>query len=344
MSEAFPGVSLIIRTKAMHERAGLLRRAIDSVLTQNGVDVTCIIIVNGIEASEPLVGSLQEDGRLVCIVEPNADKAAATLLGRKHVRTEFFAFLDDDDELLPGSLIQRASHLREHPTLACVATNGEYVKRSGIGPVFHNTQQVIGKYVRALLHGRNWLAAGGATFRTAMVGEEYFADLPPHREWTLIAFRIATRLPVEFLDISTYRIYSTLASQSKTPTYMEAGALVTQLMLEWDGRPAHVPAIHRRAIGAYRQACSYHRINGDFTRAWHFYRKAVSSPFGLSFVPYSALLAAKERRQIREIARSMRDWLLLRGRAKRPRRPSLAFFEMLILGLAILLDRGNGQQ
>lgn len=344
MSEALPGVSLIIRTKAMQERTALLARAIDSVLSQTGVEVTCIIIVNGNEAHRPLVRSLQKDGRLICVVESGADKAAATLIGRQQVRTEFFGFLDDDDELLPGSLIQRASHLREHPTLACVATNGEYVKESDIGPVFHNMQQVVGKYVRALLHGRNWLAAGGATFRTAMVGEEYFAALPPHREWTLIAFRIATRLPVEFLDISTYRIYSTPASQSKTPTYMEAGALVTQLMLEWDGRAAHVPAIRRRAIGAYRQACSYHRINGDFTRAWHFYRKAVSSPFGLSFVPYAALLAAKERRQIPDIAGSVRDWVLLRGREKRPRRPSLSFFEMLILGLAILLDDRNGQR
>ncbi len=273
---------------------------------QEGVHVSCVVIVNGNDANSTVLRNLQADSRIQCIVEPAADKAQATLIARKLVQTEFFAYLDDDDELLPRGLEPGVRHLLEHGELACVATNGEYVTGNVVRPVFSDMEHVRKDFAHAVLRSRNWLAAGGAVFRSSAVGEEYFDALPPHREWTLIAFRIASRLKVAFLDVYTYRIHSTPYSQSKTCTYVEAGAEIPRLMLRWSRRWNHVLSIQQRENDAYRLACSYHRINGNSQRAWHFYRKAICSPFGISFVPYAALLIAKERRPVEDILAGLR--------------------------------------
>jgi glycosyltransferase involved in cell wall biosynthesis len=295
-------VTVIIRTGAAKERGPLLQRAIASVLAQPNVQTTCIVVVNGLMADPAVVEALREDRRLQCIVDLRADKRAATLIGRQAVRTEFFAYLDDDDEFLIGGLALRAQFLRNHPDIACVATNGEYVRDGAIAPVFSEGKRIKTDYVGSLLRHQNWLASCGGTFRTALVGQQYFADLPLHREWTLIAYRIATRLPVEYLDVLTYRVYCTPSSQSKQPTYINAGAHVARLMLAWRTEARRERVLLRNENRAYRSACSYYRIAGDFWNAWRFYLRAIMSPFGIGFLPYAVLLIVRCQRPVAELA------------------------------------------
>ena len=140
MSEALPSVSVIIRTKAASERCGLLPRAVESVLAQERVAARCLIVVNNDAYDRALVDSLKLDERVACIILPYPDKSRATLMGRENVRTEFFSFLDDDDELLPDALAMRTQFLREHPEIDCVATNGDYIHPLGTRPVFRDCE------------------------------------------------------------------------------------------------------------------------------------------------------------------------------------------------------------
>lgn len=329
MSEAL-SVTTIIRTAAAPERAGLLERALASVFAQEGVDSHCVVVVNGPHADPAIVARLQNDPRITCIVDYQAGKPEATAIGRLAVRTEFFTFLDDDDEFLPGGLALRARVLRENPELVCVATNGEYLRDGELEHVFRKSTRIAKDYAGLVLRHRNWLASCGGTFRSDRVGIEYFLDLPPHREWTLIAYRIASHLPVRFLDVATYRVHSTPQSQSKTQTYVESGVDVARAMMAWNTRPARIPAILRCENDAYRLACSYHRVMGDIARAWHYYRKSIMSPFGVTFLPYGALLLARERRPVPALL----------GRRTQPRehKPGLPLWLLAILAVGILLE------
>lgn len=329
MSEALT-VTVIIRTAAASNRALLLERAIASAVSQEGVAVHCVAVVNGRNADPAIVANLQRDARIQCIVDFEAGKAEATAIGRLAVRSEFFTFLDDDDEFLPGGLALRARALREDPTLACIATNGEYVRNETVEPVFEKNTRTAKDYAALILRHRNWLASCGGTFRSASVGIEYFEDLPPHREWTLIAYRIATRLPVRFLDVETYRVHSTADSQSKTPSYVESASTIAKAMLAWDAHPSRRPAIMRCENDAYRLACSYHRVTGNIANAWHYYRKSVSSPFGVTFLPYAALLLARERRPVPDLFR--------RRFQRQERSPGLPLWLLMILAVGILLE------
>lgn len=334
MSEALT-VTTIIRTAAASSRATLLERALASVFEQEGVDSRCVVVVNGANPDPEIVARLQNDPRLTCIVDYEAGKPEATAIGRLAVTTEFFTFLDDDDEFLPGGLALRARALRESPELACVATNGEYVHDGRVEHVFSKRTRIAKDYAGLVLRHRNWLASCGGTFRSVQVGIEYFLDLPPHREWTLIAYRIASHLPVRFLDVATYRVHSTPHSQSKTQTYVESGVDVAKAMMAWNTRAARIPAILRCENDAYRLACSHHRVMGNIARAWHYYRKSIMSPFGVSFLPYGALLLARERRPVPDLfARRARTRQDVRG---------LPLWLLAILAIGILLEKSPPQ-
>jgi glycosyltransferase involved in cell wall biosynthesis len=337
VSEAL-SVTVIIRTGAATERALLLQRAIASVVGQADVEPTCVVVVNGENANPRIVESLRDDRRVQCIIDLTADKSRATLIGRQAVRTEFFTFLDDDDEFLPGALAIRARYLRERPWIACVATNGEYLREGRTVPVICDSKRIAGDYAGSVLRQCNWLASCGGTFRTSAVGEEYFDNLPPHREWTLIAYRIATRLPVQYLDISTYRIYSTPASQSKALTYLHAVPRVSQLMLAWNAGGGRAGMILRNENRGYRAACSYHRIAGDLPKAWRFYSKAVRSPFGLSFFPYAALLILRIRRPVPELLGPLGSWLSRRHAMHERKKRKLPLWCLAILVVGILIS------
>ena len=53
-----------------------------------------------------------------------ASVAKAQQLGRRSSRTEFFCFLDDDDEYLPGAVSMRLNELRADSSVDVVVTNG----------------------------------------------------------------------------------------------------------------------------------------------------------------------------------------------------------------------------
>jgi glycosyltransferase involved in cell wall biosynthesis len=282
----------------------MLRRAVDSVLSQAGVNVELIVVLNGDCYAPDVITWLRDEPRITCALLPGPDKPSATALGRSLVTGDFFSYLDDDDEYLPGGLARRAAFLVENPQLDCVATNGEYVVRGTTRPMLHKTETFARDYIDSLLDGRNWMASCGATFRTRSVLQKYFDDTTRHYEWTLIAFRVASYLNVAFVDEPTYRVHDTAVSLSKTATYMECRTDILEDMKRWNTRPGLGWKILRNRAEAYHSACSYHRLNGNFRRAWFFHLKSLTSIYGMKYVPYTLLLLARNRTRVPDILRT----------------------------------------
>ncbi|HSB40613.1 MAG TPA: glycosyltransferase family A protein [Methylomirabilota bacterium] len=283
-------VSVIMPTEARPERAELLRRALESVRSQQGVRAIPIVVVNGPAADPPLLADLARADDVQLVRLEAAGLPAALRAGRDRVRTPYFAELDDDDELLPGALRTRVEALEARPDVDVVVTRG-YVDRQG-----HRELNVAdleagqGDPLRSLLD-HNWLAPCAALFRTATIGTEHFADVPPYLEWTYLGLRLAVERRILFLNQPTW-IYraDTPHSLSKAPTYVlrQAASLDRLLALPL---PRDVRRRLRRRRGmALHAAASLELRAGQPRAAWRWHLRSLAAAGGWRYTLYTRRL------------------------------------------------------
>ncbi|MDE2764859.1 MAG: glycosyltransferase family 2 protein, partial [Chloroflexota bacterium] len=108
-----PTVSVIIPT---HNRAAILPRAVESVLSQDLTDLELIIVD---DASTDRTGKIISgfiDPRVKSIrCASNVGVAAARNLGISHSQGDYITFVDDDDELTPNSISRRVAVMNASP-------------------------------------------------------------------------------------------------------------------------------------------------------------------------------------------------------------------------------------
>ena len=116
-----PLVSVVIPTR---NRPCLVARAVHSALTQSLVEIEVIVVVDG--PDEPTLHVLHQidDPRLeVCMLSQHLGVSDARNVGIRKARSQWIAFLDDDDEWLPQKLqiqlqtAQRSTHV--YPIISC---------------------------------------------------------------------------------------------------------------------------------------------------------------------------------------------------------------------------------
>jgi glycosyltransferase involved in cell wall biosynthesis len=107
-----PLFSVVIAT---YNRAGLLPRAITSVLSQTYQNFELIVVDDcSTDNTEEVVGAFKKDGRIIYhrLIE-NKGPSAARNKGLDLAKGDYIAFLDSDDELLPGALETAVSKFAE---------------------------------------------------------------------------------------------------------------------------------------------------------------------------------------------------------------------------------------
>ena len=108
-----PRVSVVIPTC---NRAGSLPRAVGSVLAQTWTDFELLIVDDHSTDETPAVTARFADGRIRSFRhERNSGQSKALNTGIEHARGEYVAFLDDDDEWLPGKLAAQVALLDAAP-------------------------------------------------------------------------------------------------------------------------------------------------------------------------------------------------------------------------------------
>lgn len=116
-------VSVIIPT---YNRRALLERAIHSVLIQKGVNFELIIVDDGsTDGTREFVLTLPA---ITYLYQPNHGPAAARNLGIGRTSAAFIAFLDSDDEWLPGKLAAQLRFFEENPDYMICQTEEIWIR------------------------------------------------------------------------------------------------------------------------------------------------------------------------------------------------------------------------
>lgn len=283
-------VSIIIPTMCELRRKASLLRAIDSVLQQDAGDVEVIVIVNGDRFDPELFAEVKADARLRVYYQQIGNQHAAQRFGRTLVIKDYFAFLDDDDEYLPGALKIRMAPLLEDLTLDMVATNG-FRREMADSRYVDEDAASINRDPFATMIRRNWLASCGGLYRSRAIHIDYFDGKTKHFEWTLLAFRILlANHKVLFVNVPTFRVFDSPESLSKSLDYQRAAAGFIEHLLSFEPPLRIRNALQRRRSAAQHDLSFQFLTLGDRKSAWRFHLKSLIGPGGWRYLAYTRRL------------------------------------------------------
>ena len=268
MSALPPKVSVIVTT---YNRAGLLPRAVESVMAQTYGDFEVLVVDDCSTDDTPTVIAGFADPRIRAFRhDANRGQSAARNLGITEAQGKYLAFLDDDDEFVPTRLEEQVALLEASPPDTalvygwmerCDDATGE--RAGGVGSRFN------GDVFEFALTGRNIATTLTILVRTAVAREVggFREDLAIGEDPFFIACT-AQRYKVACLPqvVSVYHVnhaYSRLTAEGdlyRTGVDKHLRAHIERFLPELEKRPrlfADVlrrSAVHSMECGAVRRS------------------------------------------------------------------------------------------
>lgn len=267
-------------------------RAIASIHASSSQPVRVLVVVNGQRFDAALVEELRlrEDVDLIQVAE--GSQTLAQLIGRRAVTSEFFSFLDDDDEYLPGALDMRLSMLRANPHAAVAVTNGFWSNGVDEQIVLYGRMKQVNDRPLYELFQENWLNSCNHLFRTSAVPVAYFEKPYPFMEWTWIAFQLTMeRKAVAASETPTFRINSTPGSLSKSSSFMMSRVVLYCRMLQAQPDKEIKSIIRRRLSTAWHEISEAECLSGNRRGALIAHlRSLIAHWSGIKYFPFSRRL------------------------------------------------------
>lgn len=287
-------VTAIIPTLCTSARHDQLLRAIASLRGAAAQPPHILVVVNGPFFDRALLAELQQLAGVTVKQIPNACAPAAHLYGRQLVKTEFFCFLDDDDEYLPGAIDRRLLALRQSPDAALVVTNGLRRQRDASQTLMYGLLDAVADDPLAALFQENWLSSCGALYRTSAIRVDYFENFHDFIEWTWLAFKIALDgHPVCTLNLPTFVVHDTEGSASKSQAYLLAHISLLRRMKNAKPRPDIARILKVRECQAWHNASVRYLDRGDLRQAWQTHWHSLLHPHGWKFITYTRHLLGR---------------------------------------------------
>jgi glycosyltransferase involved in cell wall biosynthesis len=292
--------SVVIASACDDARDRLLKRACDSARAMAGNhDYSIIVVANGPKVSAKVLEWLlsRSDTRVVRL--RSGSYPLARRVGAEIAASEFVAFLDDDDELLPNTLDRKIAYFREHPEVDVLVTDGLRVNGSTSERIFPPPEARSADLVETMM-STGW-GASSLTLRTQNIDFSAFDAEFRHLEWTLTTLTLARCNRFGFLDEPTYHYYEdTPGSLWKKAEHTRVAPDAWRRLSKIYADTRYATDVRRR-YGSVCHAASWdHARQGRMRDAWRLHAESLLSPGGLAFVPFSAkLLFASLRRLFR---------------------------------------------
>jgi hypothetical protein len=280
-------VTVVIPTLASRDRADQLVRAVASVRASSRSPVHIAAVVNGDRSDERVLEWIGQQPDVQCVRLERGSAPLARLCGRELVRTEFFSFLDDDDEYLPDATDLKLDVLRRRPRAALVVANGFY-QQAGTQRTMYDLMMDVTADPLVALFRENWLNDCNALFRSSAVPVDYFQQTHDYCEWTWIAYRLALDAKeVAILDAPAFRCHDSPASLSKSAAYRSALIPLFERMLALSPPRPVARLIRRRIASAHHAFSSDALARGDRLAAWRAHLSSLATPGGWRYLAYS---------------------------------------------------------
>ena len=212
-------LTVIIPTAGYSSRGESIFRAIESVLSLEGVRAKPCVVLNGVNYAEELRSKLETHEEIDFHYIPEGDLTKAIYFGRQCVRTPYFSFLDDDDEYTSSAFVNRFKQMELDQGVDVAVANGYRASVTGVRHlIFKDFTRNAECPLSGLTRG-NWLASCGGMYRSRTVREDYFVDISKYFEWTWLAIRLSLECSVSFFDEPAFVVNDTADSLSKSASY-----------------------------------------------------------------------------------------------------------------------------
>ena len=241
-----PAVTVIIPT---YNRAGLIARSAGSVLAQDFGDFELLVVDDG--STDNIAGAVAAlgDSRVRLIRQPrNMGVSAARNRGLREARGESVAFLDSDDEWLPGKLARQVERLRGLPDdVALVYTAVENLyegKPDGRRDVWTPAHRGHIHDVMLLLYVLHGATVAGLMRRSAVASAGFFDEhIPAIEDWEFF-LRVTRFFAVEPMPEMLARYHDVGGIERKSLDFAENQAARDYLFRK------HRPELRRRGLAA----------------------------------------------------------------------------------------------
>ena len=288
--ETTPQVSVIIPTTCEAARAMLLKRAIASVTMQEGVVPEVLLVCNGNRQDPGLLENLKELAGVRIVHQDEGNVSKARHFGVLHAtKGEFFCFLDDDDELLPGCLHRRLKIMAVESDCDVVCTNGLiHVSGTETPLVSSDVASTINADLCGTFLRQNWFASPASMFRARKIEPGMFDFHFKYFEWAYLFFLLISKhRKIVFDDSITYRKYEdNPLSVSKSIDYSLAYPAFLQELQQLNLAKPVKAALHEKYVAALNSRSNLYRQQGRWLDAWRSHIECLAHG-GLRYVPYT---------------------------------------------------------
>jgi glycosyltransferase involved in cell wall biosynthesis len=206
-------VSVVIPTNRIDSWLGI---AVESVLSQQDVDLELILLFDGVEPPHP---SLWPDDSRVRVVRNRVSQGVGHALREacSHAAGRFIARLDADDVALPGRLSAQIAYLDSHPETVAVTGGARWI--DGGGAVVGRFGHRAGADARARLLRQNVLVQSAILFRTDAYrragGYGLMRQMEDYDLWLRLA--VFGRMAILEQDVVEYRVHPEQTSRGVHP-------------------------------------------------------------------------------------------------------------------------------
>jgi len=272
-------ITVIIATTAEKKRESQLYRAIESVLSQTNCCFELLLIINGERFDGELKQRLEKDSRFICSYKKEGSYPKAAIYARSIIKTPYFCFLDDDDELLNNSLALKLEEFKLFPDTDVVVGNGfKNMYQRNTLECHPNILCYQDNPLEQLLEPNgNWLASCAALFKTQSIGQVYFDDYSDYSEWTYLAFKLALNTKIRFIKKYCHRINMQNDSLSHTKDYLLGIYSLQYKILELP-LPEYVrKKVLYRIMDIEHSISEYFLVKRDIKKAWFYHLKSIST-------------------------------------------------------------------
>lgn len=287
-----PLISIVIPTSCEATRAEFLHRSLASIASQAGVRTEILLVCNGPRQDAALIDTLTARYGVKTIRLDEGKVSRARYEGLCQAGGDYFCFLDDDDEFLPGGLARRLEIFARHTECDIVVTNGvlrsEAAEKHLVPPA---AAARINADPAAAFFDQNWFASPASMFRAAHVSTEFFDIKFKYFEWTYLFFSlVAAKRQFVFDESLTYRKYEDHPMPvSKSIEYKLAYPDFLLSLQRLDLGATLRQLIRRKYVNALNTQAKVHRSQRQLLLAWKAHLRCLGSG-GLQFLPFTRRL------------------------------------------------------